>query len=60
MQIIKNIVIKNLTGASLGYSDFAYDTAAATINEVVYPSIDPMVFEVKYPDQDILGRVVAI
>ena len=60
VQIIKNIVIKNLTGASLGYSDFAYDTAAATINEVVYPSIDPMVFEVKYPDQDILGRVVAI
>ena len=60
VQIVKNIRINNLTGASLGYSDFAYDTTSATINEVVYPSIDPMVFEVKYPNQDILGKVVAI
>ena len=60
VQIVKNIIINNLTGTSLGYSDFAYDTTAATINDVVYPSIDPMVFEVKYPNQDILGRVVAI
>ena len=60
VQIVKNIEISNLTGASLGYSDFAYDTTSATINEVVYPSIDPMVFEVKYPNQDILGKVVAI
>ena len=60
VQIVKNINIKNLTGVSLGYSDFAYDTIAATINDVVYPSIDPMVFEVKYPNQDILGRVVPI
>ena len=60
VQIVKNIVISNLTGESLGYSDFAYDTVAATINEVLYPSIDPMVFEVKYPNQDILGKVVPI
>ena len=60
VQIVKNIIISNLTGASLGYSDFAYDTVAATINEVVYPSIDPMIFEVKYPNQDILGKVVPI
>jgi len=60
VQIVKNIVIKNLTGVSLGYSDFSYDTVSATINDVVYPSLDPMVFEVKYPNQDILGRVVPI
>ena len=60
VQIVKNIIIKNLTGASLGYSDFSYDTVSATIDDVVYPSIDPMVFEVKYPNQDILGRVVPI
>jgi len=52
--------INNLTGESLGYSNFAYDVIGSTIDEVVYPSIDPMVFEVKYPDQDIIGRVVAI
>jgi len=60
VQIVKNIAISNLTGESLGYSDFAYDTVAATINEVVYPSIDPMIFEVKPPNQDILGKVVPI
>jgi len=60
VQIVKNIKISNLTGESLGYSDFAYDTTSATINEVVYPSIDPMIFEVKYPNQDILGKVVPI
>lgn len=60
VQIVNNILIKNLTGASLGYSDFSYDVVAANQNDVIYPSIDPMVFEVKYPNQDILGRVVPI
>ena len=60
VQIVKNILIKNLTGVSLGYSDFSYDVVAANQNDVIYPSIDPMVFEVKYPNQDILGRVVPI
>ena len=32
----------------------------ATRNGVIYPSIDPMVFEVKYPDTDIRGRVVPL
>jgi len=58
VQIVKNIVISNLTGESLGYSDFAYDTVAATINEVLYPSIDPMIFEVKFPNSDIVGKIV--
>ena len=60
VQIVKNIVVDNLTGESAGYSNFSYDINASTIDEVIYPSIDPMVFEVKYPDQDIIGRVVSI
>ena len=60
VQIVKNIVISNLTGESKGYSNFSYDTTAATIDDVLYPSLDPMVFEVKYPNQDIIGKVVAI
>ena len=43
---------------SLGYSGNSYNIAAATINDVVYPSLDPAIFEVKYPDVDIKGRVV--
>ena len=60
VQIVKRIIINNLTGESLGYSNFSYDILNSTIDEVVYPSIDPMIFEVKYPNQDICGRVVAI
>ena len=60
VQTVKNIEIINLVGNYLGYSDFAYDTSGATRNNVVYPSIDPMIFEVRYPDADIQGRVVPL
>ena len=60
VQTIQNIVIKNKTGNSIGYSDYAYDVKGATINNVVYPSIDPMIFELKYPNTDIQGRVVPL
>jgi len=60
VQTVKFVEVVNLTGSSLGYSDFAYDVDGATVNEVVYPSIDPMVFELKFPNQDILGRVVPL
>jgi hypothetical protein len=58
VQTVKTINITNLVGESLGYSPYAYDITAATINNVVYPSLDPSIFEVKYPNQDIQGRVV--
>jgi len=58
VQTVKNITISNKVGTALGYSQFAYDIPGATINNVVYPSLDPMIFEVKYPNTDIQGRVV--
>tara|TARA_R110000764_G_scaffold1310_6_gene5243 strand:+ start:7968 stop:9830 length:1863 start_codon:yes stop_codon:yes gene_type:complete len=60
VQTVKNIVVNNLTGENLGYSEFAYDIPGATIDGVVYPSLDPMIFEVKYPNTDIKGRVVPL
>ena len=57
VQTVKNIEIINKTGA--GYSNYAYDTVGATYNNVVYPSIDPMIFEVKNPTTDIQGRIVS-
>ena len=60
VQTVQNVEIVNLTGSSLGYSDFAYDVSGAEIDNVIYPSIDPMVFELKYPNQDIKGRVVPL
>ena len=38
------------------YSSNSYNIDAATKSKVVYPSLDPSVFEVKYPDSDIKGR----
>ena len=60
VQTVKNLKIDNLAGTTLGYSEYAYDVVGATINDVVYPSIDPMVFEVKTPGTDIKGRVVPL
>jgi len=60
VQTIKNIEINNLVGENIGYSDYAYDVKGATINNVVYPSLDPMIFEVKYPNLDIQGRIVSL
>jgi len=60
VQTVKNVVVNNLTGEDLGYSEYAYDIPGATIDGVIYPSIDPMIFEVKYPNTDIKGRVVPL
>ena len=59
VQTVKNITISNKAGVASGYSAFGYDINGATIDGVVYPSIDPSIFEVKYPNTDIKGRVVS-
>ena len=60
VQTVKTINITNKVGVNLGYSQWAYDTAGATENNVIYPSLDPMIFEVKFPSTDISGRVVSL
>jgi hypothetical protein len=60
VQTVKGVNIINKVGINLGYSQYAYDLSGATQNGVVYPSLDPMIFEVKYPDTDIVGRVVPL
>jgi hypothetical protein len=57
VQTVKSLNIKNLYDSELGYSDIAYSIPVATRNGIVYPSIDPSIFEVKYPDNDIKGRI---
>ena len=52
------IVITNKATTSSGYSGNVYDIESATRDGVIYPSLDPSIFEVKYPNQDILGKVV--
>jgi hypothetical protein len=57
VQTVKNVKVNNKAGISQGYSQFAYDIDAATQNQVIYPSLDPSIFEIKFPDIDIKGRV---
>ena len=40
------------------YSSNSYNINSATKNKMVYPSLDPSIFEVKFPDKDIIGRVL--
>jgi hypothetical protein len=59
-QTIKSVTISNKAGTTSGYSQYAYDIAGATQNQVIYPSLDPSIFEVRYPNQDIKGKVVPL
>ena len=58
VQTVSNIEIINKAGAIDGYSQYAYDIEGATMNRVIYPALDPSIFELRYPLQDIKGRVV--
>ena len=58
VQSVTDITVKNLTIDDGNYSPIAYNISIATQNNIVYPSKDPSVFEVKYPNNDIKGLVV--
>ena len=60
VQTVKDIKFSNKSGISQGYSQYAYDIEGATQNQVIYPSLDPSIFEVRYPNNDIKGRVVPL
>ena len=60
VQTIKSITVTNKAGTNLGYSQYAYDIEGATQNQIIYPSLDPSIFEVRYPNQDIKGKVVPL
>ncbi len=58
VQTVKSVKIKNIFGEADGYSKYGYDIQAGTLNGVIYPSLDASIFEIKYLDTDIQGRVV--
>jgi len=57
VQTVESILLNNKNGVNLGYSQYKYDFNGAIKNGVIYPSMDPSIFELKYPNQDINGRV---
>ena len=61
VQTVKNVQVVNLTRhQGEGYSEFIYDIPTALRNNIIYPSYDPCIFELRYPDRDILGRAVTL
>jgi hypothetical protein len=56
--VIKVEIINKQDSTGTTYSQYAYDIPGATRQGNVYPSVDPSIFEVRYPNTDIQGRVV--
>jgi hypothetical protein len=55
---VPKVEIHNLFGEDFGYSNNRYNIPQATVGKVIYPSLDPAVFEIKYPNKDIKGRAL--
>ena len=55
---VSNILFNNLYDTAFNYSGNVYDLEGSTKNGVIYPSLDPSIFELKFPNQDIKGRVL--
>ena len=53
---VSKVEIINKQGGD--YSPYGYDIHAATRNGVIYPSVDPSIFEIRFPDNDINGRII--
>jgi hypothetical protein len=56
VQSVVKLEVINKQGGD--YSQYGYDIAGATKNNNIYPSLDPAIFEVRFPNTDIQGRVV--
>jgi len=54
----EQIVVKNLFDVGQGYSGNLYDMESSLKGGVLYPALDPSIFEVKFPNSDIKGKVV--
>jgi len=56
VQSVPKVEIINKQGGS--YSQYGYDIHSAIKNGILYPSIDPSIFEIRFPDADINGRII--
>ena len=57
VQSVESLTFINKSGTALGYSQYKYDFRGATRKGVIYPALDPSIFEIKNLDSDIKGRV---
>jgi hypothetical protein len=55
---VPSVKLSNLCGGDGNYSPNRYNIDEATKGKIVYPSLDPSIFEIKYPTKDIKGRAL--
>jgi hypothetical protein len=58
VQSVMGVDFVNKWRETSGYSGNKYDLELANQNGIIYPSLDPAVFEVKFPNKDIKGEVI--
>jgi hypothetical protein len=58
VQSVKDLKIVNRYQFQDGmdYQNYRYDIAEATVDGIIYPSLDPCIFEIRYPEHDIIGN----
>ena len=60
VQSVLSAQLTNLYDSTKGYSGNVYDLVTAERKGIIYPSLDPSIFEVKFPDNDIKGKSVKL
>ena len=58
--VVKLEIVNKQDSTGTTYSQYGYDIPGATRQGNIYPSLDPSIFEIRYPDTDIQGRIVAV
>jgi hypothetical protein len=58
VQTVTNVTISNkyLFKDGKDYQEYRYPISEATVDDIIYPSLDPCIFELRYPDTDIIGN----
>lgn len=58
VQSVSDVTIFNRYAYKDGsdYENYLYDIGSAWENGIIYPSLDPCIFELRYPERDIIGH----
>ena len=59
VQTVSDVIVTNKYRFKDGrdYFEYRYPIEEATVDDVIYPSLDPSIFEIRYPETDIVGFV---
>jgi hypothetical protein len=58
VQTVSNVQVTNKYRFRHGrdYQEYRYPINEATVDDIIYPSLDPMLWELRYPESDIVGH----